>query len=85
MTAVFYILFSSLRNQYYVGHTCDCIEERLRRHNSNHRGFTGGIGDWIVVYQEIYNDKALAYKREREVKGWKSKKRIQLLIYSSSN
>ncbi len=36
-----YILFSALRNSYYIGHTGDELNERLRKHNSNHKGFTG--------------------------------------------
>jgi predicted GIY-YIG superfamily endonuclease len=41
-----YILFSELKDRYYVGYTGDQIEERLRKHNSIHSGFTGGTGDW---------------------------------------
>ncbi|MBL7910664.1 MAG: GIY-YIG nuclease family protein [Bacteroidia bacterium] len=38
-----YILFSPSKNKYYVGHTGDDLVERIRKHNSNHKGFTGGI------------------------------------------
>jgi putative endonuclease len=69
----FYILYSSTRNRYYVGYTGDNIEERLRKHNSNHSGFTGKTGDWKVVYTERYQTKEEAYKRERKVKGCKSR------------
>ncbi|WP_018342795.1 GIY-YIG nuclease family protein [Cytophaga aurantiaca] len=76
----FYILYSVTRDSYYIGHTGDTMEERLRKHNSNHKGFTGGTGDWIVSYREEFTTKELAYKREREVKAWKSRKRIIQLI-----
>jgi putative endonuclease len=76
----FYILHSSTLNRYYVGHTGDDLQERLRRHNSNHKGFTGKIGDWVIVYIETYPAKTAAYQREREIKGWKSRKKIELLI-----
>ncbi len=76
----FYILFSASANKYYIGHTGDQMEERLRKHNSNHKGFTGGIGDWIIAYTEIYLTKSEAYKRERDVKKWKSRKLIEELI-----
>ena len=76
----FYILYSELRDRYYIGYTGDIIAERLRRHNSDHKGFTGRAGDWILKYSEQYNTKELAYKREREVKGWKSRGRIEFLI-----
>ena len=72
MTAKFYILFSTSANKYYVGHTTEAIEERLRKHNTNHKGFTGKLNDWIVVFTENFPSKQLAYAREREVKNWKS-------------
>ncbi len=50
----FYILYSAQLNKYYVGHTADDLTERIRKHNSNHKGFTGGIGDWILMYQEQF-------------------------------
>jgi putative endonuclease len=56
------------------------MEERLRKHNSNHKGFTGGIGDWLIAYTEIYLTRSEAYKRERDVKKWKSRKLIEELI-----
>lgn len=77
-----YILFSPSRDSYYIGHTGDTLDERLRRHNSNHKGFTGKAGDWQIVYTEEFLTKEAAYAREREIKSWKSKKRIAALIGS---
>ena len=76
----FYILYSVVRDRYYIGHTGDQMAERLRRHQSDHKGFTGGAGDWEVVYTAYFETKELAYAREREVKSWKSRKRIELLV-----
>jgi predicted GIY-YIG superfamily endonuclease len=42
----FYILRSETLQKYYLGHTGDTLEERLRKHNSNHKGFTGRADDW---------------------------------------
>ncbi len=78
----FYILYSQSKDKFYVGHTCDAIEERIRKHNSNHKGFTGRIGDWSLVYSETFSNKSEAYKRELEVKSWKSRKRITQLVQS---
>jgi putative endonuclease len=80
MCCSFYILFSASRNAFYVGHTCDDLSERLRKHNSKHKGFTGVNVDWEVVYFESFPDKSTAYKREREVKSWKSRKKLMELI-----
>ena len=80
MTFYFYILYSASLDKYYLGHTSDTLEERLRRHLSNHKGFTSKAKDWLVVYKEEFADKSQAYRRELEVKSWKSKKRIAELI-----
>ncbi len=79
-----YILFSTSINKYYVGHTGDSLDERLRKHNSNHKGFTGGPADWKIVYSEKFTTKTEAYSRERLIKSWKSKKKIEELIRNSS-
>jgi len=78
----FYILQSSSLGVFYTGHTCDTMEVRLRKHNSNHKGFTGKANDWRVVYTEKFTDKSTAYSREREVKSWKSKVKILELVQS---
>ncbi|MEE1945943.1 GIY-YIG nuclease family protein [Pedobacter sp. KR3-3] len=77
-----YILFSTSLNKYYIGSTSN-MKERLKKHNSNHKGFTGGTGDWQIVWQEIHSDKSIAMKRERQIKKWKSRKMIESLIAES--
>ncbi len=79
----FYVLFSKTLNQYYIGRTSEGLEERLRKHLSNHSGFTGKAKDWIVIYFEEFETKSLAYKRELEVKKWKSRVRVEKLINES--
>ena len=75
-----YILYSESLNKYYIGHSCENLQERLRKHLSNHKGFTSKTKDWIIIYIESFNSKTEAYKRELEIKNWKSKSRIQKLI-----
>ncbi|MBL7811480.1 MAG: GIY-YIG nuclease family protein, partial [Bacteroidetes bacterium] len=72
-------------DKYYLGYTCDELAERLRKHNSNHKGFTGSQADWKIVYSEAFSSKTEAYARERQVKSWKSRKRIQALIAGSEH
>ena len=79
-----YILFSQSLNKYYIGHSCENLQERIRKHLSDHRGFTSNAKDWIVVYSEKYDSKLQAYQREREIKSWKSKFKIKELIESSA-
>ena len=75
-----YILYSPSKDRYYVGHTCDTLQERLCKHNSHHKGYTGTGSDWKVILSESFSSKEEAYAREREIKGWKSRKRIEELI-----
>ena len=71
----FYILYSANIDRYYIGHTNN-LSERIRKHNSKHKGFTGQTDDWVLVYLEEYETKSQAYQRERQVKNLKSKKAI---------
>ena len=83
MSCHFYILFSKNKNRFYIGATCDELKERVRKHNSNHKkGFTGMVSDWKVVYAESFETKEEAFAREREVKKWKSRKKILGLLNS---
>ena len=77
-----YILHSKSLNRYYIGSTSN-IEERLKRHLSNHNGFTRKAKDWEVVYIEEYSSKQEALIREKQLKGWKSAIRITELIARS--
>ncbi len=56
------------------------MEERLRKHNSKHKGFTGNVEDWKIVCIETFDDKKQAMNRELEIKGWKSRKSTIQLI-----
>ena len=75
----FYILHSDSLDKFYIGYTAN-IEERIKKHLVNHKGFTGRAVDWKIVYSEEYNSKEEAYARERQVKKWKSKQMIVNLI-----
>ena len=74
-----YIIFSEILNKYYIGSTTN-IEERLVKHNHNHKGFTGNKSDWKIVYFEEYMIKTDALKRELQIKKWKSRIKIEKLI-----
>ena len=74
-----YVLFSKKIDKYYIGHTGN-LKDRLKKHNTNHKGFTGKAMDWKIVYTEEYPTKEEAYFRERQVKRWKSRKAIERLI-----
>ena len=74
-----YILYSEVRSKYYVGYTSN-LEERLKKHNTNHSGFTGHTGDWQIVWVQSFTEKSDAVKREKQIKSWKSRRMIINLI-----
>ncbi|MBS9522537.1 GIY-YIG nuclease family protein [Litoribacter ruber] len=84
MDATLYILFSKKLSKFYIGHTTELLEERLRKHLAGHSGFTSKAKDWEVVHVEFFSEKSLAYQRELEIKKWKSKDRINKLIHTKT-
>jgi putative endonuclease len=40
------------------------VNQRLRRHLSDHKGFTAKAKDWVVVYSECFDSLPAARKRE---------------------
>jgi putative endonuclease len=74
-----YILYSATPGRYYIG-SCENIESRLKKHLANHKGFTAKAKDWRLVYDERFPEKTLALRRERQLKNWKNKRRIEQLI-----
>ena len=74
-----YILFSYSKDKFYIGFTSN-IEERIIRHNQKSKGFTGNNNDWKIVYSETFSEKSEAIAREKQIKSWKSKIKIQELI-----
>ena len=51
------------KNRFYIRFTSN-LEERNIRHNQKSKGFIGNVNDWKVVYNENYEVKELANKRE---------------------
>ena len=74
-----YILYSLTKDKFYIGFTSH-LEERIIRHNQKSKGFTGHINDWEMMYSESYATKSEALAREKQIKSWKSRSKIQQLI-----
>ena len=77
-----YILFSENLNKFYIGVSSN-PEERLKRHLSNHNGFTAKTKDWKMIYTETFENKIDALKREKQIKNWKNRKLIESLIHKA--
>jgi len=74
-----YILRSLKDGSFYVGQAQD-LEERLQRHNSGRSRYTNKKKPWEMVYSEECATRELAQKREKEIKGKKSKEYIEYLL-----
>jgi putative endonuclease len=63
-----YIINSENIDKFYVGSSSDALKERLRRHNSNHSGFTGKVNDWVVIFSTIFSSVYEARALEKKIK-----------------
>jgi putative endonuclease len=79
-----YILFSEILQKFYIGFTSDDVNIRLYKHLASKKGFTAKAKDWKIVYTEQFTTKKEAMVREKQLKNWKSNKRITELILRSS-
>lgn len=77
-----YILRSESISRYYIGITSD-VNERLKRHLSDHTGYTAKSKDWKVVHLEEFSTKTEVLAREKQLKKWKSAVRIKEMIERS--
>jgi len=75
-----YIVYPKSLDKFYTGSSSGSLNERLRRHLSNHSGFTSRAKDWEIFYFETFENITSARKRENEIKAWKSKVMIWSLI-----
>lgn len=77
-----YILHSVKSNRYYVG----CSENILRRlaeHNTCKVSSTKAYVPWKLIYSEKFANKSEAFKREKEIKSFKSGIRFKQLVMES--
>ena len=63
-----YILFSEQLQKYYIGYTSKNVQDRLKEHLYNHKGFTAKAKDWNVIYKLERNSKSEAIMLERKIK-----------------
>ncbi|MGA7839230.1 MAG: GIY-YIG nuclease family protein [Ignavibacteriaceae bacterium] len=78
-----YILKSLIKDRYYTG----CIknhDRRLAEHNSGRTRSTKAYRPWKIVYIEKFRTETEAYKREKEIKSFKSGLKFKELQESES-
>lgn len=74
-----YILKSIIKNRYYIGHTKN-IARRFKEHNSKRVRSTKAFVPWKVVYTEAFATKSEAFRREQQIKSYKSGEAFKKLI-----
>ncbi len=80
MSLVFvYILKSRVTEKLYIGSTAD-VEDRVKRHNQGRSRYTKSGIPWELMYYEGCDSRAEAVRREKQLKSWKNKARLEKLI-----
>jgi putative endonuclease len=80
---VFYVYIVECSDgTFYTGFTSN-VKRRIFQHNNNRYGAKSlrGKRPVKIIYSEKLNSKSIAMRREREIKGWNRKKKLNL-IYS---
>ena len=78
-----YILYSEKLERYYIGSTQNTTR-RLERHNAGATPSTKAGRPWKIVYEEVFENKQDAIKREKYLKRMKSRVIIENLINKQS-
>jgi putative endonuclease len=76
-----YILTNQLRTVLYTGVTND-LEQRLIEHylqRGEKKSFTGRYHAYYLIHFEVYQSIKVAIAREKEIKGWRREKKMQLI------
>ena len=78
---IYYVYIMTNRSQnFYVGITSQ-LQTRVTQHkNGTYGGFTSRYRLDRLVYLEIFGQVQSAIRREKQLKGWSRKKKIQLIV-----
>ena len=79
MSFFIYILQSEKDGSYYIGYSED-LEKRIKDHNCERARYTRHKIPWKLVYQEKFDTKTEAIKRERFLKKQQNRDFYQRLI-----
>jgi putative endonuclease len=75
-----YVLYSATYKKIYIGFTSS-LEERIRSHNElGTKGWTVRYRPWTLIHKEIFESKAEALRREKELKTAKYRQWIWSLV-----
>ena len=79
MSFTVYILYSSVKDTYYIGQTQDLIN-RLNEHNAGESKSTKSGIPWKIVFHKEFNTRSAAMSFENHLKKMKSRKYLESII-----
>ena len=74
-----YILASRRNGTLYTGVTSNIVKRVWQHKNGVYDGFTKRYGVHLLVWFEIYPSMASAIKREKQIKEWKRKWKLEII------
>ncbi len=80
-----YIMASNRNGTLYVGVTSDLVKRTWEHKNHAVEGFTDKYDVDKLVYYEIYDDELNAIQREKTLKRWKRKWKLDLIEKMNPN
>ncbi|MBT8318866.1 MAG: GIY-YIG nuclease family protein, partial [Gramella sp.] len=60
------------------------LQRRLQKHLQSTVEFTSKVKDWQLKYSEVFETNKDALDRERRIKSWKSRKKIESTIFQKT-
>ncbi len=75
-----YIVSNKYMSTIYTGVTNDIVRRVWEHRSGNIKGFTHRYKCSQLLYYEVYADINQAIAREKQIKGWKRDKKIELII-----
>ena len=80
-----YILASRTNGTLYVGVTSDLVKRIWEHRNNMVDGFTKRYGVHQLVWYELHEDMQSAIEREKRLKEWKRKWKLELIESTNPN
>ncbi len=80
-----YILASKRNGTLYIGVTSDIVKRVWQHKNNMVEGFTKRYGVHQLVWYEVHEDMESAIEREKRLKEWKRKWKLELIEKSNLN
>jgi putative endonuclease len=74
-----YILASARNGTLYTGVTSDLLKRAWEHKSDLVEGFTKRYGVQVLVWYELHEDMLSAIRREKTIKGWKRRWKIELI------